>query len=329
MGIFVQTNVSSLNSRLSLYKVNKSLNTTYERLSSGLRINSAKDDAAGLQISDRLTAQINGLYQGNRNTNDAIALAQTIEGGLDEITNILQKVRTLAVQAANGINTEDDRMAISQEAAQLTNEISRIATQTKYNGKQILRGCDEEPLAIDPSWENDTIYENFSPSGNMVHGASGTLTVQVGANAGDTIKMNVRAFKFSNIASRVLNLTSKQDLEKIGLKEGAGNGKSNEISFMLSMVQYASNAISIIDSMIQDVDKQRGELGAIQNRLESSIRLQSNVATNTSDARSRIRDTDFAAESANLAQHSIIQQAATSMLMQANARPQIGLNLIG
>ena len=140
MSLYVQTNVSSLNSQRRLNSATKSLDTTYQRLSSGLRINSAKDDAAGLQISNRLTNQINGLQQGNRNANDGIALCQTMEGALDETTSMLQRIRTLAIQAANGTNTTVDRQAIQQEVAQLSAEITRIACKTTFAGRQCLAG---------------------------------------------------------------------------------------------------------------------------------------------------------------------------------------------
>ena len=140
MALYVNTNVSSLNGRRQLTNATNNLSTTYQRLSSGLRINSAKDDAAGLQISDRLTSQINGLNQGNRNANDGIALAQTVEGAMDEITNMLQRIRTLSVQSANGTNTTADRVAIQEEVTQLSNEITRIACKTTFAGQQVLAG---------------------------------------------------------------------------------------------------------------------------------------------------------------------------------------------
>ena len=138
MAVYVNTNVSSLNGQRYLNNVQNSLNTTYTRLSSGLRINSAKDDSAGLQIADRLTSQINGLNQGNRNANDGIALAQTVEGGLDEISNMLQRIRTLAVQSSNGTLGDDDRVSIQNEVNALTAEITRIAEDTTFGGKTIL-----------------------------------------------------------------------------------------------------------------------------------------------------------------------------------------------
>ena len=305
MAVYVNTNVSSLHGRRSLNNVQNSLSTTYQRLSSGLRINSAKDDAAGLQIADRLTTQINGLNQGNRNTNDGIALAQTIEGGLDETTNMLQKIRTLAVQAANGTNTTDDRVALKKEANALMAEVSRIAEQTKFGGKKILQGV-----------QTDGIYATKNGNATLKAGSVAKMTIQVGANNGDEISFDVANFKFSAIVSRADKNTKGWD-------------KDPAKGILLSVASSAKEVITLMDNMLADVDGQRASLGAIQNRLESSIRNQANVAANQADARSRIRDADFAEESANLSQQSIIQQAATSMLMQANSRPQLALSMLG
>ena len=300
MAVYVNTNVSSLNGRRYLNNVQNQLTTTYQRLSSGMRINSAKDDAAGLQIADRLTTQINGLNQGNRNTNDGIALAQTIEGALDETSSMLQKIRTLAVQSANGTNTAEDRKAIDTEAKALQDEITRIAKQTKFGGKTVLNGATSA----------DTIY------GAQTNGSKGgKLSLQVGANNGDEISFSVNVFTFSKVASAAAGNTANA---------GFSDGK-----IVLGAASKAKAAIELMDKMIAVVDSQRSGLGAIQNRLESSIRNQSNVAANQSDARSRIRDADFAEESAALSQQSIIQQAATSMLMQANSRPQLALSMLG
>ena len=301
MAVYVNTNVSSLNGRRYLNNVQGQLTTTYQRLSSGLRINSAKDDAAGLQISSRLTTQINGLNQGNRNSSDGIALAQTIEGAMDEMTGMLQKIRTLAVQASNGTNTSDDRKALDTEATALVAEIDRIASQTKFGGKTILDGADEGKTSI---------YMNKN-------GSIGQLTLQVGANKGDTISFDVSNMKFTKA------------IELAGLKADIGKFFDTNKKLLLSTASGAQATIEAMDKIIGAVDAQRAGLGAIQNRLESSIRNQANVSANQSDARSRIRDADFAEESANLSQQSIIQQAATSMLMQANTRPQLGLSLLG
>ncbi|MGN8852803.1 flagellin N-terminal helical domain-containing protein [Anaerobiospirillum succiniciproducens] len=310
MAVYVNTNYSALQGQRYLGNVQNSLTTTYQRLSSGMRINSAKDDAAGLQIADRLTSQINGLNQGNRNAADGIALAQTVEAGMDEISGMLQKIRTLAVQASNGTNTADDKAALSKEASALATEISRIANQTTFAGKQILVG------------QQDNTNTIFSKADTNNKSKAGTLTLQVGSNKGDTISFKIENMKFSKITSRA-DANFKFDADKV-----ANKGANGAIVFQFSKAD-PSDVISLMDKMIADVDGQRADLGAIQNRLESSIRNQSNVAANEADARSRIRDADFAQESANLTQQNIIQQAASSMLMQANSRPQLGLSLLG
>ena len=328
MAVYVNTNVSSLSGQRYLNNATNSLNTTYQRLSSGLRINSAKDDAAGLQISDRLTAQINGLNQGNRNANDGIAFAQTAEGALDEISSMFQKVRTLAVQANNGTNTTSDKQAISKEMSSLLTEVQRIAKQTTYGGKTILNGD-----------ASNSIYGNAQAAGGGGAGpakqGNGDMTFQIGANAGDTIKMTVENYNFSNVFDAA-NKASGDKLKDFYAADSTKTGKLINFSadtVVVSLTKAAADGtaehlITMMDHMIATVDGTRANLGAMQNRLESSIRNQSNTAANESDARSRIRDADFAEESANLSQQSIIQQAATSMLMQANTRPQLGLSLL-
>ena len=271
-----------------------------------MRINSAKDDAAGLQIADRLTSQINGLNQGNRNSNDAIALAQTMEGALDETTSMLQKIRTLAVQASNGTNTTEDRNALQQEVTSLSNEVNRIAEQTKFGGQQILAGADKGILD-----------------------AKATVTFQVGANKGDEISLTSmsKGFSISGIAT-VAAVKIETDAAKAA-DTGLIKVGQNTTRWSVSSASAAKKTLENIDKFIAAVDAKRADLGAFQNRLESSIRNQSNVSANQADARSRIRDADFAEESAALSQQSIIQQAATSMLMQANSRPQLALSMLG
>ena len=302
MSIYVNTNVSSINTTNKLAKATHSLDTTYKRLSSGYRINSAKDDAAGLQISDRLTSQINGLKQGNRNANDGIALAQTAEGALDEVHTMLQRIRTLSVQSANGTNTTEDRVSIQGEVSQLCAEINRIACKTTFGGSEILSG-------------------NTDKAGTLLVG--GKVAFQVGANANDNISIDLTS-----------GFTVKQMQGACGaaantIQEGDADGKAHGSSFSVCTAANAQTTLGDIDKYIAYVDKKRGEFGAIQNRLESTISNQSNIAENESDARSRIRDTDYAEEAANLSQQNIIQQAATSMLTQANSRPQIALSLLG
>ena len=314
MSIYVNTNVSSINTTNKLAKATHSLDTTYKRLSSGYRINSAKDDAAGLQISNRLTSQINGLKQGNRNANDGIALAQTAEGALDEVHTMLQRIRTLSVQSANGTNTTADRASIQGEVDQLCSEINRIACKTTFGGSEILSGKTDK-------------------AGTLLVG--GKVVFQVGSNANDTISVDLsKGFSVAQMDDAASGGLGKaadsahgklRDDSDTAAKVTGKNGKS----FAVSTADAAQATLNTIDKFIAYVDKSRGQLGAVQNRLESTISNQSNIAENESDARSRIRDTDYAEEAANLSQQNIIQQAATSMLTQANSRPQIALSLLG
>ena len=318
MALYVNTNVSSINAQRKLSNATLNLNTSYQRLSSGLRINSAKDDAAGLQISDRLTSQINGLNQGNRNTNDGIALAQTIEGALDETTNMLQRIRVLAVQSANGTNSAADRKALQEEVTQLSAEITRIAQQTTFAGQLVLNGP-----------KNNTNNKNsLIPS--VANNKGGELVFQVGANAGNTLVLDWKdAFTLSGIADMA---SIKGNDIAAGGPKGIVKSTANNVTvirFGVCTAEVATNTLANIDALIQAVDSKRAGLGALQNRMESTIRNQANISENQSDARSRIRDTDFASETAALTQNNIIQQASQSVLAQANQRPTIALSLLG
>ncbi len=304
MALYVNTNVSSLNAQRKLSNSTNSLNVSYQRLASGLRINSAKDDAAGLMISNRLTSQINGLDQGNRNASDGIALAQTIEGALDETTNMLQRIRTLAVQSANGTYSSEDRLAIQREVTQLCAEINRIASDTTFAGKEILAGAD-----------TGLIPKN------------GTLTFHVGSNDNDCISLTwADDFTLEGIANIALKGTAFDS--KVGAVEKTLNGE-DFLAWSVTSASVSELTIGNIDKFIEAVDGKRADLGAIQNRMEATIRNQSNISENESDARSRIRDTDFASETAALTQNNIIQQASQTVLAQANQRPTIALSLLG
>jgi flagellin len=270
MSLFVNTNVSALNAQRQLFNSNNALNTSFERLSSGLRINSAADDAAGLQISDRLTSQIQGLNQAVRNANDGISVAQTAEGALGEITTSLQRIRQLAIQSQNGINSSSDRQALDAEARALITEISRITANTEFNGVSLFGGYDQNFL--------------------------------VGADTGQTINIQISSITATSLS---INATS------------------------LSSVAGAASALTAVDSALSSINAVRADLGALQNRFESTIRNISNISENLSGARSRIRDADFAAETAALTQNQIIQQASVAILSQANSRPQTALSLLG
>jgi flagellin len=302
MAMYINTNVSSLNAQRNMTNSTKSLDTSYTRLASGLRINSAKDDAAGLQISNRLTSQINGLDQGNRNANDGISLAQTAEGAMDEVTGMLQRMRTLAQQSANGSNSAKDREALQKEVDQLGAEINRVSTATTFAGTKLLDG-------------------SFGG------------TFQVGADANQTISFSLSqtdGFSISGIAAAagttisVLNATGSQTT--VAISSIFTSGSAGGIS--ISTQSKAQEVLAAADAMLGVVDGKRAELGAVQNRLDSTIRNQANISENVSAARSRIRDADFAIETANMTKQNILQQAASSILSQANQRPQSALSLL-
>ncbi|MFM5569986.1 flagellin A [Aeromonas veronii] len=300
MGLYINTNVSSLNAQRNLMNTTKSLDTSYTRLASGLRINSAKDDAAGLQISNRLTSQINGLDQGNRNANDGISVAQTAEGAMDEITSMLQRMRTLSQQSANGSNNTDDRTALQQEYTQLITEINRVAKDTTFGGQNLLNG------------------DYFG-------------TFQVGADAGQTITFKMTsAFTLQGIAKATKGSATVQSVataDKYKVSKSAIAVETTSVG-SIQTASAAQLAMANLDFMIKVVDSKRAELGAVQNRFDSTIRNQANVSENVSAARSRIRDADFATETANLTKQNILQQAASTILSQANQRPQSALSLL-
>lgn len=274
MSLFVNTNISSLNAQRQMFTSTSGLNTAFERLSSGFRINSAKDDAAGLQISDRMTTQIMGLNQAVRNANDGISLSQVAEGAMTEITNSLQRIRVLSLQSQNGINSDADRVALNKEVTALVDEISRIAQTTQFAGVDILQG-------------------GFSSA------------FLVGANAGQSISVNL----------------SRTD--------GYGaQGLFNNSAVSVDSVANAEATLDIVDGAMSAINAKRADLGAIQNRFESTIKNLSNVSENVQAARSRIRDTDFAIETSELTRWQIIQQASTTILSQANQRPQAALQLL-
>ncbi|HEX2796019.1 MAG TPA: flagellin domain-containing protein [Immundisolibacter sp.] len=267
----VNSNISALNTQRNLNRSQGDLATSLQRLSSGLRINSAKDDAAGLAISDRMTAQIRGLNQAVRNANDGISVAQVAEGALGEVTNALQRIRELAVQSANDTNSAADRTSLQAEVTQLVAEIDRIAGQTKFNGKALLDGT-------------------FTAA-----------VFQIGAYAGENVTITIADSDAAALSVAAVTVATQ-----------AG----------------ADAAITSIDAALVQVDGQRGDLGAIQNRFESIIASGQVTAENVSAARSRILDADFAAETANLSRAQILQQAGTAMLAQANQQPQNVLSLL-
>jgi flagellin len=277
MALTINTNVQSMNAQRNLASSQASLSKSMQRLSSGLRINSAKDDAAGLAISDRMTAQIKGMNQAVRNANDGISFAQTAEGALGEMTNILQRMRELSVQSANATNSTADRTALNSEFGELKSELDRIVDTTKFNGQTLL-------------------------DGNYATGAK----FQIGANAGEQIAISIQNVATSNIG-----------------------GTNNLSAATVSTAVAASKAMDTLDNALNTIDSVRGNLGAKQNRFESTIANLDNVSENLSAARSRIVDTDIAAETSEMTKMNILQQAGVSILAQANQTPQLALSLLG
>jgi len=321
MAIYVNTNVSSLNAQRQLMKSGNSLDTSFQRLSSGLRINSAKDDAAGMQIANRLTSQVNGLTQGNRNANDGISLAQTAEGALDEVTSMFQRVRTLAQQASNGSNTDEDRLAVQEEIRSLMSEVNRVAEDTTFGGQNLLDG---------------TYAANFQVGADAVQTIGFSMQ-----NVGGTAAINSLAgnggFTLSGIAG-IASAVTGDELSALAAGvsdiDGAAVTETFANTFIADTISVSSQTnaqvvMAGMDSLIAVVDKKRAELGAVQNRFQSTIRNQSNISENLSAAKSRIKDTDFAQETANLTKMQILQQASQTILSQANQRPQAALSLLG
>lgn len=271
MGLRVNTNLFALTAQRNLSTVSDRLAGNYSRLSSGLRIASAADDAAGLGISERMRSQIRGLNQAGRNTQDGLSLAQTAEGAMSEISNNLTRMRELALQAANGTVSTDDQAITDVEFQSLIEEIDRIATETEFNGISLLT-------------------------------SGGDILIQVGLSSGDTITIDE-----SDVTSATLGIDALDTTDATN----------------------ASAALAAIDSAINTVNTTRGNLGAIQNRLSSAYRSIQNTREGLSAAESRIRDVDVASETADLTRNSIMQQAAVAILSQANAQPQLALQLLG
>ncbi|PKG71120.1 flagellin [Pseudoalteromonas sp. GutCa3] len=459
MALTVNTNVSSLNAQRNLTKSGEGLATSMERLSSGMRINSAKDDAAGLQISNRLTSQINGLAVAQRNANDGISMAQTAEGAMSESTNILQRMRELALQSANGSNSDEDRESLQKEVSALQTELTRIAETTSFGGQQLLNGdfgtkafqvganANETinvslgNIAADNIGENaikggGTVFNNtvaagtaFSdstagsnavvlsgPKGNTTEDLSlinaqetadainaaatgikaqtsvtATITALSSADTG-TLAVGEKTFDLSSYNGSASDLAS--DLGKAGINatydadagsilieetdvagvllvgDGASTaalngtvgsatgavvdsqvnltssdkftvGASAEIATVgnstldqvaeidIKTALGAQNSITVIDAALANIDENRADLGAAQNRFGHTISNLANIAENVSASRSRIQDTDFATETAQMTKNQILQQAGTSILSQANQIPQAAISLLG
>jgi len=285
----VNTNVNATIAQNALVRNERQMNTAMERLSTGQRINGAKDDAAGLAISSRMTSQIRGLEVGIRNANDAISMISTADGALIEVTNMLQRMRELALQSSNGTTTSADRDYLSTEYVNLLTEIDRIADNTQWNGGNILNG--------------------------QANGTSSTVAFQVGANGGQTVSVDFGDARTAAGTSGIISVVTSQ----------AGNIEADSTA---SAMTKGGSAVGAIDSAITAVNSQRATYGAAINQLTYAIDNLASVKVNAEASRSRILDTDYALETSELARTQIIQQAGTAMLAQANQLPQTVLSLL-
>jgi len=304
----INNNIPALNTHRMLGITNSSLEKTLEKLSSGKRINRASDDAAGLAISQKMEAQIRGLKQASRNALDGISLIQTAEGALNEVQAMLQRMRELAVQGANGIYDGKDLEAIANEIKELTEQIDKIANETNFNGIPLFTWKKE-------NGEDDT-----------------ELKLQIGANSEQFIEIDMSQVNITVVEiSENDEGNAEEGLELIG--EGAIikiiNEKDGKYEIAENLTQEMfEEAISVYDKAIQQVSSKRSFLGAIQNRLEHTIRNVDNTTENITSAKSRIEDADMAIEMSEFVKLNILQQAGTAMLSQANQLPQSVLNLL-
>jgi len=390
MALYVNTNVSALNGQRNLANVTNRLNTSFERLSSGSRINTAKDDAAGLQISDRLTTQITGLSQATRNANDGISIAQIAEGALSEITSNAQRMRQLAVQGGNTVLSKNDRIALAQEFEKLLNVSEDIATRTAFGEQKLLDGTspskgfilqtgayedevdtittgngtlqgliaksletefDSPASNVDLNTITAATASNFGAIGDLAAAIAAISTLTI-ANAMATmfgISANVTASELANKQSLTFNLSRISDVIRLTADFSAVGEQSQELQSMLSAAglsfatgtlasadqqavirRYATDKLlSALSDIVGGAGSIRATLGAEQNGLMSTIRSNQTGIVNVSDSRSRIMDTDFAAETAELTRNQIIQQASNSILAQANQLPQAAIQLLG
>jgi len=303
MGLRIRTNVSSLNAQRRLESSTESLSNSASKLASGERINRAADDAAGLAISDNLRADVRSLAQARRNANDGISLVQTAEGGLMETTNMLARLRELAIQSASDTIGGSERDFLDREFRALKSEIDRIALSTEFNGTRLLvgqndvtddlKGGNEFPLEIQVSKD---YYDTADSKGE--------------SNPVNIIRIDLQNLNATSYGEGGLGLGKEEDGTRINTKESA------------------QQSIAVLDTAITQVNDYRSYLGAIQNRLTTTVSNLGTQVENLETARSRIRDTDFAAETANYTQAKILQQAGTSVLSQANQQPGVALGLI-
>ena len=302
--MIINHNMSSMYANRTLGLSTAAIQGNIEKLSSGMRINRAGDDASGLAVSEKLRSQIRGLNQAERNIENGVSFIQTTEGYLSETTDILQRIRELAVQSANGIYSDEDRMQIQVEVSQLVAEVDRIASSAQFNGMNMLTGA----FAAD------------SASGRI-------MQLQVGAN----MDQNVRVY-IGTMTAASLGLTGGQGVATVQSAEGeqaaaaAATTQSDRLS--IASPESANSAITLVDEALKRVSRQRADLGAYQNRFETAAKGIAIAAENLQASESRIRDTDMAAEMVEYTKNQILTQAGTAMLAQANAQSQTVLGLL-
>ena len=306
MGLRIRTNIASINAQRRMGISTRALQSSSAKLSSGKRINKAADDAAGLAISENMRADARSLMQAKRNANDGISLVQTAEGSLVETSNMLVRLRELAVQSASDTVGQTERGFINKEYVALKDEIDRIANSTEFNGTRLLIGQDpslQEELANAP--------ETFP------------LEIQVGKDYYSSADAKDNRNQVNIIKIDLENINAFTTAE--GLNLGVGEDDSGTL---VNSKTKAQEAISILDSAITKVNDYRAYLGSIQNRLGSSVNNLETSIENIMESKSRIVDTDFASETAQYTQSNILQQAGSAVLAQANLQPQVALNLL-
>ena len=282
----INHNMSAINANRQLGIVNRATMKSMEKLSSGLRINRAGDDASGLAVSEKMRGQIRGLNQAVRNIEDGISFIQTTEGYLQESQDILHRIRELAIQASNGIYSSEDRMQIQVEVSQLVDEMDRIASHAQFNGMNILTGR----------------FATNTPTGDI-------MQLHVGANIDQNERIHI-----GTMTAAALGLANEQNAGGI---------------ITISSAEQANRSIGIVDDALKRVNKQRADLGAYQNRFEMASKGVANAAENLQAAESQIRDANMAAQMVEFTKNSVLTQASTSMLAQANVRTQSVLQLLG
>jgi flagellin len=407
MALTVNTNTASLNTQRNLALTSALLNTSLERLSTGNRINSARDDAAGLQIANRLNSQVNGLGIAVKNANDGISLSQTAEGALQQSTEILQRMRDLSLQSANGSNSDSERKALNSEASQLKQELDRISNTTAFGGRKLLNGSfgttsfqvgsaaneiisvgiekmstDSLKAAYFEGRSNKLELAIIVDNNGRVPFVAGTVDIKLSLESGSkTVSIFIKENEYDKeIAQKIVTAVNdsntgissylnddntisylsratsegKSDLKTVelltpssGAMDGfaiwgatianAGAGITNSMQQVatdsiadvdISTTKGAQAAILLIDGALKQIDSQRADLGAVQNRFDNTIANLQNISENVSSARGRIKDTDFAAESARLTKNQVLQQAGTAILAQANQLPQSVISLL-